>query len=412
MEEQTEHLEQGRNVMKLGNFTLSGSVIAGSLSILITGLHPAGAGEFDSIEPVNLRVGAFNSQTSGLGMVLQQFTDDVTARTDGKVKFEIFWSGSLMPPGELLTGIGSGLADLGFIPAVYTPQKLPVTNWASVLQTHITDPYPLGYMETMASAQEFARFPEIVADFEANDVVTLAGFSAPRYTLQCAQPFTTLAEIKGKRVRSAGEPWNGELKALEMVPVSVPVNEQYDALQKGVIDCVSVPPISIVERGLWEVAKYVIEIPLSYYNGTLFGIGKDKWDSLPDPVKKVLRDSASEMTARAIANDLETLRRWGVEGPQDHQLEFVPAPEIASAVEAYRTTVLAGVAETAPSQLADPKALDERYAASVRKWSSIFKDELGIVPNEKASFAEVLATASEGIDFTKLSERISQELSK
>jgi hypothetical protein len=57
---------------------------------------------------------------------------EVEKRSGGRLKIEYYWSGSLLPAKETVSGLKTGVADLGFVHSGYEPGKLPLSTVASL----------------------------------------------------------------------------------------------------------------------------------------------------------------------------------------------------------------------------------------------------------------------------------------
>jgi TRAP-type C4-dicarboxylate transport system substrate-binding protein len=83
---------------------------------------------------ITLRFATYHSPIGPEGEGPKWLMEEITKRTDGEVKFEQYFAGSLLNARELLKGIQSGTADMGYIFTPYFPREL-VMN--SILQTFI-----------------------------------------------------------------------------------------------------------------------------------------------------------------------------------------------------------------------------------------------------------------------------------
>ncbi len=85
------------------------------------------------------------------------------------------------------------------------------------------------------------------------------------------------------------------LKALGASPLSMPIPEVYQALQKGVVDGAVYP---IEGNKAWrfaEVTKYSIACyPVAYSVGFFVVMNKKKWNELPNDIKKIIREVNKE----------------------------------------------------------------------------------------------------------------------
>lgn len=122
-----------------------------------------------------------------------------------------------------------------------------------------------------------AMLPVANRDLERFGVRIMAMYPFPAQVLFCRAPFTSLADLRGRRIRTFGNSLVDFYTALGAQPVSIGFPEVYSALERGVVDCAITgsgsgaaarwPEVSTHISDLavsWAVAAYVVN--LSWYN--------------------------------------------------------------------------------------------------------------------------------------------------
>jgi TRAP-type C4-dicarboxylate transport system substrate-binding protein len=108
------------------------------------------------------------------------------------------------------------------------------------------------------------------------------------------KPIRTMEEMKGMKIRASGLSAKLIL-ALGGAPVGMPFTEVYDALSKGVAQGTVAPWGTMDEWKLAEVVSYVTEFPGTAYTTSYFvAMNKDKWNSMPPDVKKIIEQINQE----------------------------------------------------------------------------------------------------------------------
>ena len=241
-------------------------VVAAAL-LLVTGMQRS----VDAQEFV-LKFGTLDSPTSIIGKGQKWYLDRVEELTNGRVKFEPYWSSSLVPSRQLLDALNTGISDVSFLIPGYYPGKLP---------------YTFG----KAMSDLVAEIPEIREQLAQWNARYLVSQPFPPYNLISRQPVTSIEDMKGLKVRAFG----AQAKLMERlgaVPVGIPTPEVYTSLQRGAIDAGSYPPLLIVDFKLHEVAKHFWAQPLAS-NTSLLAIRMETWDKLPADIQQAF-DQASE----------------------------------------------------------------------------------------------------------------------
>ena len=137
------------------------------------------------------------------------------------------------------------------------------------------------------------------------------------------QPVKNLDDLKGMKIVCHGLSAK-VVGALGATPVAMPMPERYDALQKGVAEGVVDPIEALKGWKLGEVIKSTTEnFGSAYSTGFFVVMNKDKWNSLPPDVQKVIETvnvEWIEKTGKALGRDRQG--RQGVhlvQGQSDHR---------------------------------------------------------------------------------------------
>ena len=91
-------------------------------------------------ETITLRFATYQPPTGIEGEAPKWLMEEITKRTNGQVKFEQYFGGSLLKAREILSGVQSGTADMGFVFTAYYPKELPVHSFPQVFIRGPVDP--------------------------------------------------------------------------------------------------------------------------------------------------------------------------------------------------------------------------------------------------------------------------------
>ena len=189
------------------------------------------------------------------------------------------------------------------------------------------------------------------------------------YELISKKPVNSCDDIKGLRVRTFGymsKAW----AELGGTPVSIPIPEIYNALQKGTLDAVLTQPISMYKSlRLCEVAKYFTKVDFGCLLVPVI-MNMDTWNSLPEKVRNVMSDLAAEMPAvidqMITAQELQTI--------EDMKKEGISIAELPSADKTRNKEVAKGIAKTVVDDLtskgvSNAKEAMDIYLAAIEKYA-------------------------------------------
>ena len=265
------------------NITRNGFLRLAGAATLALGL---GAPAF--AQEVTLRLHQFlPPQANVPKLVLDVWADKVEADSEGRIKVERYPSMQLggTPP-ELMDQAIDGVADIVWTVVGYTPGRYPST-----------EVFELPFMMTNARAASSAywqMFEKHMKDTEFKDVKILATWVHGPGLIHANKEVRTPDDMQGLKIRGGSRLANALLEKTGATPVGMPVPAIPEGLSKGVIDGATIP---------WEVTA-ALKVPELVENHTEFtgnalyvltfvlAMNKDKYESLPDDLKKVVDDNS------------------------------------------------------------------------------------------------------------------------
>lgn len=338
-------------------------VVAG---LLISSAVAAGELSYGSISPPTHAL-----ITEGV----QPYADKVKQETGGKVSFQLFSGGSVVSAKTVLSSIGDGLVSSGYVVDAYIPQVLPNSNLSSDLGVYNNDA-----LSATAAATEYQLLncPGCLKDMDKAGAVTLGVHSLAPYVLMCKTEVKNLADLKGKKVKTAGL-WGRLTAEFGMTPVNLPVTDIYEALERGTLDCVLGPEGWLKSYNIWDSVRFVIEEPLgTWAGGHGMAVNKAAWTALtPDQRAVMLANAPALLTGMTLAYDHEAAIARAEAKKRD--ITYVPTlPGLDAAFQQAREGVRAEAVKKAASRgVQDPEAAAKTYRALLGKWEKIVADAKG-----------------------------------
>lgn len=227
--------------------------------------------------------------------VLEPWCKKIATESAGKLSCQFYPAMQLGgTPAQLIDQVIDGVADIVWTLPGYTAGRFPSME-VMELPFMTVD----GEKSSRVAWQMYEEFGQ--KDFE--NVKPLAFNVHDRGQIHNnVRPITKLEDFKGLKMRAPTRLTNKTLEALGATPVSVPMPSLSESMSKGVIDGYILPWEVVPTLKLHEMTKYHSEInspdPVLY--STLFSIimNKQKYDSLPDDLKKVIdNNSGAEFSA-------------------------------------------------------------------------------------------------------------------
>ncbi|MDF1791258.1 MAG: C4-dicarboxylate TRAP transporter substrate-binding protein [Thalassobaculaceae bacterium] len=260
----------------------------------------------------------------------QWMVDEFKRRTGGEHEIQVFWGGSVAKVREIPDALSAGAGDFGDIITPYFQDKFPLNNAVGFFI-----PQPNSTIQIALMMQKWHRvYPQFDAEMEKYNLKAIGFRPLENYGLICREPIHSLADLKGKRIRTYGFAYPKIVEAMGATPVSISSSEAYEALQRGILDCSPIGPALARGWKLDEVAKYYVKFPFGASFGHLIAMNRKSYDGMPDDVKAIVEGLGREYAMR-YAVDLEVqiaevLAEWKKTGVE--VIDF-PIAEAAALVD-------------------------------------------------------------------------------
>lgn len=318
--------------------------------------------------------------------------------SNGTLQAKVFYGGVLAPPNASLTAVSDGLAEIGHIPAMYTPSDLPVSNLLHELSSNFTDS-----MAMMAALTEYNFTNKELQDQYAKWQIIYGGaYSTPEYRIFCKSSVTTPAEMKGKKVRTLGAGSALLIEQLGGIPVNVPSSEMYSGLEKGILDCAANAVSDLKARSLWDVSKDTTMISLGiFYVGPQWGIRTSFWEQLDVSQRKALLKSFA-YSMPLIYQDYMNSNNSVVKEAGEHGVTFhEPSQEMVNIISKFeKNNIERAIAVGKEKKMvADPEKFIGDFINLYDKWVKLLAN---VDRNNTEAVAQLIMTnIYDKVDVTK-----------
>lgn len=206
--------------------------------------------------------------------------EEVKAETGGKVEFKVITGGALLQEQEAFRGVQSGIADIatyilderdGFI--LNGVVMLPFMNWPSREAAN----------EIYAKLLE--EFPALRAEWKGVKYFALS-MMPPNHIHTKKKAVREIEDLKGLKIAITGK-YAELIRALGAVPVEVPIQDWYHALERGIVDgCLNHFAVLKAFGLLEQVPYHTVFGPGGINMGVIGVIMNEKaWEQLPPEVQ-------------------------------------------------------------------------------------------------------------------------------
>jgi TRAP-type C4-dicarboxylate transport system substrate-binding protein len=255
-----------------------------------------------SADTITLRVGDSFPGGHYIVGLLRKWMDDVTRRTDGRVKFEYFGSEQLGKAKDLLSLTLSGGSDISYVAPSYVTEKLPLSSIGEL---------PGEFSDSCSGTEAYwkiARPGGILAkkELEPRGIRVLFTVLGAPYQINTRKKFATLADVAGLKLRSYGSQQDDAIKLIGGVPIRMAAPSMYESLSRGTLDGLMLPLASVISYDLQDLVRF--SSTNENFGSVAFNyvISETKFKSLPADVQKALMDAGDANlldTCKFIDND-------------------------------------------------------------------------------------------------------------
>ncbi len=127
--------------------------------------------------------------------------------------------------------------------------------------------------------------------------VKLLGISTyPAQVLFCNAPISSLADMKGKKVRTSSRTQAEFVEALGGTSVTMAFGEVVPALQNKVVDCAITGSLSGYSAKWYEVSTHLVALPINW-NQQIHAVNQKAWDKLDPKVRTFLQDNITKLVS-------------------------------------------------------------------------------------------------------------------
>ena len=208
----------------------------------------------------------------------------------------------LYPPTKVIHAVKRGQVEMGWERTPWLSGTFPIWD--------LSLPF---FWDSVYEYEAFLNDPEMkkidAETFGAQGLVKIAEIqSATTDGLFAKKAIKTIEDFKGMKVRTAGVIPTYALELLGASPLTMTVTEILEALQRGTVDAIQTSRGWGMGFGLSDVATHLSIWSVQSVFGGMLIVNKQKFDALPDDLKKILVDTGMEMQGQnTYGSYVETL---------------------------------------------------------------------------------------------------------
>ena len=224
--------------------------------------------------------------------MIEPWAKKIEEDSNGRLKVEIYPSATLSKPDATYEATAKGTIDIGTQLQGYTNGRFPLTQVAELpgLSSSATQ------MNCML--QTLYDDGVISSEYDDTHLLFMMG-TGPGGMHTVDKAIRKPEDLKGLRMRRPSAIAGDIIESAGGTPVGLPAPDLYTSLQRGVLDGVSLTWDAMGPFRLIELTNAHTNIPF-YSSAMMVTMNKDKYESMPDDLKKVIDDNSGKaMAAKA-----------------------------------------------------------------------------------------------------------------
>ncbi len=254
---------------------------------------------------ITLKFASINTPPHPYAAADELWMNYVEKQSNGRIKFQRYWGGTLISTDNGPMEIARGVADLG-----YTDPGNGKTGFAIFRDERNM---MAGVNNTPAALLIHNKFfwssPELQAEYPANTIpIQVHEMAQPFFLWTTKKPINVLDDLKGLSIRTSVASVD-VLKAAGAQPVVVPMGEAYLQLQKNIVQGLICPYEAIYSFRFSEVVKYqnIYGPPVTASTNRMWN--KNSFNKLPADLKKLIVDSYEQWNKFALEQMMITTKQ-------------------------------------------------------------------------------------------------------
>ena len=214
--------------------------------------------------------------------------------SEGRLQFDIHLSSSLYQQSELISAMASGMCDIGVLSLSEDPNTFKLNS------NIISLPFMgMGFSNDDIYQTLYEEYPELKAEYDNAGVMLLDYSYNPPFNLHftTSDPVKVPSDLKGKKVVTTSDILASFIAEQGGAPVSQPITEWYNSLEKGVATGLVAHGANIYNFGIIEILKQDLIFGegtgiSTNLNGYLWA--KESWEKLPEDLQQLILDNVPE----------------------------------------------------------------------------------------------------------------------
>ncbi len=247
------------------------------------------AADLDGMKNMELNWAISLGSSHRANEIFQYFADEVSERTNGKVKITLYPGDTLVTSASIYDSLVQGIVDMGEADPSYSVAAFPMSSALFLPGMQ----YANSEVATYVADDFFTQTDE--AEFQEAHFLFAFGMSPS--IIFGNKKVESLEDFSGVQIRGTGFAVD-VIETLGASAVGITPSETYEALLKGTADAALMPAEALVNWSFAEVSKYACQVTGFSTSFHYVAINNEVWDSMPASVQQVIEEVADECVTK------------------------------------------------------------------------------------------------------------------
>lgn len=213
----------------------------------------------------------------------------VNTRAQGRIEIKLFVPGEIVATLDVMDALRHNVIQMAATSGIYNSARVPEGLIEFGLPFGLENP---GQFETFWYHYQGGRnFQMLQEAYREKGVELLRVNAGTSYGYMTKFPVAHVADFRGKKIRSFGF-FGAVVDLMGGVPVSLPTEDQYLALQEGMVDGTIFPFMSMETMRFKEVSKHMVMPPALGAPSSDIIVSRKAFEQLNPDLKEILRQEA------------------------------------------------------------------------------------------------------------------------